>query len=125
MTFDELMTKYENWVALAAENGPTLGDFRPPRETNPHYENLRAALAQELIDFGSNWPPNTLDRAAKMLADDLISRYLIQDGSGASFEGVFGGGGLSGDNPDIEYGADEPSPSLQVEVRRPPPGGRS
>lgn len=97
MTFQELMDKYKTLIEGAAYETDGL--------RTPKTELLEKALEAELAPF---LPEEKLKVAARMAAKDLVSRYQIPESFGATFEG--GMNGVGSDNPDIEFGADQPAP---------------
>lgn len=83
MTFDELMEKYMPLIERAAA----------AHENSPGTANL--ALAPLVLalkgDLQNALQGEDLDKGALMAANELVSRFLLPEGSGAGFEGQFGG----------------------------------
>lgn len=93
MTFEQLMEQYQDLIARCVREANTLASVSPAPVA---LQTLRKALESELAHFGDR-----KGDAARMLADELVSRMMLPDGGGAVAEGNLGTGFSAADDPDL------------------------
>lgn len=100
MTFEQLMEQYQDLIARCVkEIDNPLGSA---------FKTLQKALEGELEHFGDR-----KGDAARMLANELVSRMMLPEGGGAVAEGNLGTGFSAADDPDLAEQAEMDIPETK------------
>lgn len=114
MTFDELMAEYFPLIENASRQPLAIAAFELKPDEPSHFRTLVLALEKDLAEAleGDN-----LRKGAIMAAKELISRFTLPSGHGATHED-FGGSYSEVDNLDPEEALVE-APSAEATISQP------